>query len=120
MNQPAFVPPGKLGVTVEVPTVGPVTLDIAYGGMFYAIVDAASVGLELKPDRGKDICRLGEMIKIAAREQHLVNHPEFDYPGPNNMVFRGPASAGSRASSQNAVVMSNGVLDWERPETWTG
>eukprot|EP00747_Dinoflagellata_sp_TGD_P129979 gnl/TRDRNA2_/TRDRNA2_174766_c0_seq1.p1 gnl/TRDRNA2_/TRDRNA2_174766_c0~~gnl/TRDRNA2_/TRDRNA2_174766_c0_seq1.p1 ORF type:complete len:384 (-),score=63.53 gnl/TRDRNA2_/TRDRNA2_174766_c0_seq1:83-1234(-) len=120
MNQPAFVPPGKLGVSVEVPTLGTVTLDIAYGGMFYAIVDAASVGLELKTDRGKDICRLGEMIKVAAREQHPVNHPEFDYPGPDNMVFRGPAPAGSRANSQNAVVMTNGVLDWDRPETWTG
>ena len=36
------------------------------------------------------------------------------------MVFRGPASEGSGAASKNAVVMSNGVLDWERPETWTG
>ena len=40
--------------------------------------------------------------------------------GCDIMVFRGPASAGSGAASKNAVVMSNGVLDWERPETWTG
>ena len=32
-------------------------------------MDAASVGLELIPSRGRDICRLGEMIKVATREQ---------------------------------------------------
>ena len=31
-----------------------------YGGMFYAIVDAASVGLQLEPSRGREICRLGK------------------------------------------------------------
>ena len=49
--------------------------------MWYAIVDAASVGLELTPAAGKAICRLGEMIKVAAREQAPVQHPEIDYPG---------------------------------------
>ena len=38
------------------------------------------MGLELTPARGKDICRLGEMVKIACQEQYPVNHPEFDYP----------------------------------------
>jgi len=121
-NQPAFV--AHLGVTVDLPLPPPMdkhlSLDIAYGGMWYAVVDAASVGLELKPEHGKEICRLGELIKTAAREQHPVNHPEFDYPGCDILVFRGPALPGSRSQGRNAVVMSNGVLDWERPETWTG
>ena len=62
------------------------------------------------------------MIKVAAREQHRVNHPEHDYPGPDILVFREPAApmecGGLRA--RNAVVMSNGTLEWDRPETWTG
>ena len=82
-NQPAFV--GHLGVTVDVPTFGKVPVDIAYGGMWYCIVEAAAMGLELTPARGKDICRLGEMVKIACQEQYPVNHPEFDYPvSPSN------------------------------------
>jgi len=48
--------------------------------MWYCIVEAAAMGLELTPARGKDICRLGEMVKIACQEQYPVNHPEFDYP----------------------------------------
>merc|ERR1712060_447295 len=116
LNQPAFVAPGGLDVQVDVPQLGAVTIDIAWGGMWYAVVDAASLGLELMPRNGKELCRIGEMIKVAAREQNPVNHPEFDYPGPDIMVFRGPARfAGAHA--QNTVIMSNGALDWQRPET---
>ena len=76
------------------------------------MVQAADVGLQLIPSKGKDIVRLGEMIKIACREQHPVNHPDIDYPGPDILVFRGPADPASGAHSRNAVVMSNGDLDW--------
>ena len=44
--------------------------------MFYVIADAARLGLELTPDEGSDIVRVGEMIKAAAREQLPVVHPE--------------------------------------------
>jgi proline racemase len=64
-----------------VPTVGPVKIDIAYGGMWYVIVHADSLGLSLTPSNGKEVCRLGEMIKVAAREQLPVEHPEINYPG---------------------------------------
>lgn len=58
----------KLGAQVEVPCgVGMVSVDIAYGGMWYAVVDATSIGLDLVPAVGKEICRLGEMIKVACR-----------------------------------------------------
>jgi len=78
-NAPAFV--GALDVTVDVPEIGPVQVDIVFGGMWYVIVDAESVGLELTSANGKEICRLGEMIKVATRTQHPVTHPEMDYPG---------------------------------------
>jgi hypothetical protein len=38
---------------------------------------------------GAEIVRLGEMIKVACREQFPVNHPEFDYPGTDIMAFTG-------------------------------
>jgi len=51
-------------VQVDVPEIGVVSVDIAYGGMWYAIVEAASVGLEIAAERGKDLVRIGEMIKV--------------------------------------------------------
>lgn len=117
-NQPAFVE--ALGLVVDVPHFGRVNVDIAFGGMWYVVVDARSVGLELTPEHGKAIVRLGEMIKVATREQHPVDHPLYTYPGPDILVFRGPPSKRSGAHSRNCVVMSNGPLDFSKPETWTG
>uniref|UniRef100_A0A7S2TLY8 Proline racemase n=1 Tax=Lotharella oceanica TaxID=641309 RepID=A0A7S2TLY8_9EUKA len=116
-NYPSFV--AHHDVTVDVPEIGPVNVSIAYGGMWFCIVDAASVGLRLLPEEGKDIVRKGEMIKVATREQWPVNHPTFDYPGVDILAFTAPPTHPD-ASSRNSVVMSNGVLDWSRPESWTG
>ena len=47
--------------------------------MWYAIVDAASVGLILEPEYGTKIARFGEMIKVATREQHPVQVQLFEH-----------------------------------------
>ena len=76
--------------------------------------------LRLEPECAAELCRVGEMIKVACREQHPVQHPEIDYPGVDILVYRGDATPGSGASAKNTVVMSNTKLSWEKPETWTG
>ena len=116
-NYPSFVAHDR--VEVDVPHLGKVPVAIAYGGMWFCIVEANDAGLELHPDHGREICRRGEMIKVAAREQIPVQHPEIDYPGPDILVFTAPP-VDSRNSGRNAVVMSNCVLDWDSPDTWTG
>jgi len=70
-NQPSFVK--HLGVLVDVPTLGRVPVDIAYGGMWYAVVEASAAGLTLSPMHGKSICRVGEMIKV--RHVDLPSRP---------------------------------------------
>src|SRR5207249_9105210 len=73
-NVPAFAT--HLDAPVEVPGLGTVAVDLAYGGMFYAIADAEPLGFRLTPDEARDIVRAAEMIKAAAREQLPVAHPE--------------------------------------------
>jgi proline racemase len=109
-----------LDATLEVPRLGSVTVDVAYGGMFYVIADAPSLGLRLTPDEGREIVRIGEMIKAAAREQLPVQHPE--QPAVNNFSvaqLSGPPHSPD-ADMRNAVVISTGRFDWDRPDTWTG
>jgi proline racemase len=117
-NVPAFAV--HLDAPVEVPHLGTVPVDVAYGGMFYVIADAARFGLRLTPDEGRDIVRVGEMIKAAAREQLPVTHP--DQPGFTGITIAelsgAPLSDGAHA--RNAVVVSTGTLDWNKPATWTG
>ena len=48
-----------------------------------------------------------------------MEHPTMSYPGPDILVFTGPPRPGSGASATNTVVMSNGQLDWNRPDTFT-
>ena len=117
-NVPAFV--HRLDVPVEVPQVGTVTVDVAWGGMFYALTDASALGFRLTPDEGRDLVRVGEMVKAAAREQIPVAHPEQpELAGISIMEWTGPPSVPG-ADAKNTVVVSSGTLDWNRPESFTG
>ena len=117
-NVPSFAV--HLDATVEVPEIGDVTVDVAYGGMFYVIADAEPLGLTLVPENGREIARVGEMIKAATREQLPVVHPEnAAISGVTIAQISGPPSR-LTAARRNAVVVSTGAFDWSRPETWTG
>jgi proline racemase len=105
---------------VEVRGLGTVTVDVAYGGMFYVIAEAEPLGFRLSPDEARDIVRVAEMIKAAAREQLPVVHPEN--PGIAGVTIAQISGAPSRADAhrKNTVVVSTGTLDWSRPSSWTG
>ncbi len=117
-NVPAFAV--HLDQCIDVPEIGNVCVDVAWGGMFYVIADAESLGIELLPDRAGEITRAGEMIKAAAREQLPCVHPEnSNVSGVTICVMTGTPTA-QGATAKNAVVVSTGQLDWKRPTTWTG
>jgi proline racemase len=117
-NVPAFVV--ALDIPVHVPEIGTVTVDVAWGGMFYALTDAAALGLHLAPDEGRDLVRVGEMVKAAAREQIPVAHPERpELAGISIIELTGPPSVPG-AHAKNTVVVSSGALDWSRPASFTG
>jgi proline racemase len=117
-NVPAFAV--HLDAQVEVPTLGTVSVDVAWGGMWYAIAEAAPFGLGLTPDEGRDIVRITELVKAAAREQLPVVHPEQTaFAGISiGQLWGPPHAAGS--SRRNVVTVSTGEVDWDRPATWTG
>src|SRR6516165_5079502 len=117
-NVPAFAV--HLDKLIEVPQLGPVRVDVAYGGMFYVLSEAAPFGLRLTPDEGREIVRIGEMIKAAAQEQLPAVHPaQPEFSGITIAMLTGPPSQ-MGAHAKNAVVVSTGKLDWQRPATWTG
>jgi proline racemase len=117
-NVPAFAT--HLDASVEVPGLGTVTVDVAYGGMFYVIADAEPLGLRLSPDEARDIVRVAEMVKAATREQLPVTHPEnAGIAGVSIAQLSAPPSRAG-AHRKNTVVVSTGTLDWSRPASWTG
>jgi proline racemase len=117
-NVPAFAT--HLDARVEVRGIGTVMVDVAWGGMFYVIADAAPLGLRLAADEARDIVRVAEMIKASAREQLPVTHPEN--PGIAGISIAQLSGEPMRPGShrRNTVVVSTGELDWSRPASWTG
>ena len=117
-NVPAFV--SHLDIPIDVPTIGEVRVDLAWGGMFYVIADADALAIDIDASNGAEVARVSEMIRVATLEQAPVAHPlDPSITGPTISQLTGKATVRG-ATSRNAVTLATGVLDWDRPETWTG
>lgn len=111
-NVPCFV--FGLDKFVEVEGLGTVKVDVSYGGMIYAIVDAQSVGFSLTPDEAADLVEVGERIKKAAAQQVPAIHPEQPLIHTiNQTLFAGSISTNNEGlkTAKNAVIVSPGRLD---------
>ncbi len=111
-NVPCFV--FGLDKFVEVEGLGTVKVDVSYGGMIYAIVDAESVGFSLTPDEAADLVEVGERIKKAAAQQVPAIHPEQPLIHTiNQTLFAGSISTNNEGlkTAKNAVIVSPGRLD---------
>jgi proline racemase len=108
-NVPCFAT--HLDATVEVPGLGSIAVDVAYGGAFFAIVDAPSLGFAVERHEARDLVAVGNRIKAAAAEQVPVRHPEN--PGIHTVTFTEFAMpfAGPGTVSRNAVIVSPGRID---------
>jgi proline racemase len=117
-NVPAFAM--HLDKVIDVPHLGKVTVDIAWGGMLFVIADAAQLGIEVTSDNGSELARASEMIRAATLEQLPVTHPENPaLKGPSIGQISGPPTH-PKAHRKNAVTVATGIVDWDRPSTWTG
>lgn len=115
-NVPAFAT--HLDATLILPEYGRVQVDIAYGGMFYVIADASQFNLTLAADEAREVMKIGEMLKAAAREQLEVHHPENpEISGVSISQLSAPPTH-PQAQRKNAVVVSVGEFSWDRPESW--
>ncbi len=117
-NVPAFAI--HLDAEIDVPHLGKVLVDVAWGGMFYAMADATKLGIALTRENGGEIARVSAMIRAATREQLPVIHPENpNIVGPTISQLWGPPTHPD-AQLKNAVTVATGEVDWARPATWTG
>ena len=103
---------------VEVPGIGAVRFDVAYGGAFYAFVQAEPLGLSLT---AKDYSRLidyGRRIKNSVMQNFSIAHPfEHDLSFLYGTIFTGPAQQTGH-HSRNVCIFAEGEVD--RSPTGTG
>jgi proline racemase len=73
-NVPAFVE--ALDRVIVTPQWGRIAADIAFGGVYYAIVDVDQIGLRITPDRARDLAEAGIALKAIIADEVPVRHPE--------------------------------------------
>ena len=109
LNVPSFVV--ALDNVVEVPGLGRITYDLAYGGAYYAFVEADQLNLQCSPDHYMELIEKGMRIKQAIMEQEEIKHPlEKDLSFLYGVIWiGGPVSPGM--DSRNVCVFADGEVD---------
>jgi len=110
INVPSFLYKGD--VEVDVPKVGKIVIDIAFGGSFFALVKAKDLGLEIVPENGREISKIGLRIRQAVNEQIEIEHPILSRINTCDLVkFYSEPACGSDADVRNVVVFGDGQID---------
>lgn len=117
-NVPSFV--NKLDATLEVDGIGSLTVDTAYGGDTFVILDAKQLGFDIKPDEAREMVEIGIKITNAATEQLGFYHPTNpDWKHISFCQMTAPLKKeGGVYVGRNTVVIQPGKLD--RSPTGTG
>lgn len=110
-NVPSFA--GEIGVNLDVPSIGEIVVDTAYGGDSFIVVDAKALGFELKTSEAGRLAELGVRITNAANEQLQFHHPENpEWDHFSFCLFAGPLERqGDHLSATAAVSIKPGKVD---------
>lgn len=97
---------------LDVPGYGRTTVDIGYGGAFYAIVRASALGLDLRATRYETLVDAGRRIIRAGRDQVAVRHPdEADLGFLYGTIITDDTAPGDAAAAYNLCVFGGGQVD---------
>jgi trans-L-3-hydroxyproline dehydratase len=110
----------RLQVPLKVDGLGTITVDTAFGGDSFVLVEAASLGLGIHPSKARDLAEIGRRIVSAANKQLGFQHPiltEWDHFSFCFVVGQMETVDG-HLSSRNACVINPGKID--RSPTGTG
>lgn len=117
-NVPSFA--GVMEARLEVEGIGTLTVDTAFGGDSFVIVDSNVLGFEIRPDEARELAETGMKITRAANEQIPFTHPtnkdwkHFSFCQIAKPIFH----ENGIAISHNAVAIQPGKID--RSPTGTG
>lgn len=108
-NVPAFV--FAKDIEVDIPGFGKVTMDISYGGNFFAIVKAKDINLDISPENAAEIMRVGRVFKQAINSQVKIYHPEKPDLNKVTSIEFSTEPTNPNADFKNAVVCTSGTID---------
>ncbi len=96
---------------IDVPGIGTVNFDVAFGGAFYAFVDADELGLEMTPENVNKLIDWGRKIKHTIMDNYSITHPfEEDLSFLYGTIFTGKAHNPAH-HSRNVCIFADGEVD---------
>lgn len=105
--------------TVQVPGFGELKYDIAYGGAYYAYVDADAIDVECSPNNAEQLIQLGRAIKHAVMADYPLTHPtEADLGFLYGTIFTSKKTDEASSHSRHVCIFADGEVD--RSPTGTG
>lgn len=110
-NLPSFAM--RLDVPLDVPGLGCLTVDTAFGGDSFVVVDPVALGLDLVAGNAREIAETGIRITNAANARYRFEHPgQPDWTHHSFCLFAGPVSRqGNQLRAQSVVAIQPGKLD---------
>lgn len=108
-NVPSFL--YKSDVTLELDGYGKVQFDIAFGGSFFAIVSAQSVGLKVEPQQNDKLKAFGVALRNKINSEMVVQHPTMPYINSVDLVEIYDTPTNPSANYKNVVIFGQGQLD---------
>ena len=107
-NIPSFLQ--QEGAKIMVPGYGTITLDVAFGGNFFAILDGAQLGIDIAPENAARLIDAGMAVMRVANDQLEVTHPELPHINTIDLCeIYGPAKSPG-AHMQNSTIF-DGQID---------
>ena len=98
---------------IQVPEIGKLTVDVGYGGNFFVIVPAKSLGFDsIGPENTVDLIRAGIAVRNAANEKIKVFHPEYPHIRTIDLcMITAEPSSSDHADARNIVILGDGQAD---------
>ncbi|MFC6689231.1 4-hydroxyproline epimerase [Jhaorihella thermophila] len=108
-NVPAFL--AAEGLEADLPGLGRLRVDVAYGGNFYAIVDPQESFRDMADFSALELVRMSRELRAALNEAHQIAHPEHpEIAGISHILWTGAPRAPG-ASARNAVFYGDKAID---------
>jgi proline racemase len=108
-NVPSFMT--HCGVEINLPEKGPIKVDIAFGGNFYAIVDASELGVKVETQNASKLIELGLKIRDVVNREFKVEHPLNRHINEVKLVEICDRPKSAEATYRNAVIFGLGQID---------
>ena len=106
---PAYA--ARIAAPLEVEGFGTLTVDVAFGGVFYVMPDVAQLGFRIEPGVAQEMVTIGNRIKSAAQEQIAVEHPEIPQFSSIDFLMFTDIVDDAPGAFRNATIMPPGRID---------